>query len=145
MRARTIYEPYAWGIFHGLKHFETVPHPCHIRGTIAIHAAKSTPAHASIQFFKSLLEQTDDLTKIKMFSPEWVKSLPYGAVLGTVEIINCVPAESIRDGLPKLERVFGDFSDGRYALVLADPVPLERPVPAKGQQGWWNWEKNKSE
>lgn len=145
MHARTIYEPYAWAIFHGLKHFETIPHPCHIRGTIAIHAAKSVPARASLVFFQSLLQETNDLTLFNKYSPDWLQNLPRGMVLGIVEIMGCIPVESIRDGLPKLERAFGNYADGRYALVLANPILLERPVQAKGQQGWWSWEENKSD
>ena len=140
MKTRTIYAPYAWAIFHGLKHYETVPHRCHIRGTVAIHAAKTLPAHASVEFFRSLLQETNDLTQINKYSPEWMKSLPRGVVLGTVDIIDCVPVETIRTNMPHLERAFGNYSDGRYALVLADAKPFDTPIPAKGQQGWWNWE-----
>ncbi len=65
--------------------------------------------------------------------------LPRGVVLGTVEIIGCVRVEQIRDNLTMLQRAFGDFSDGRYAAVLANPILFARPVPATGQQGWWNF------
>lgn len=37
------------------------------------------------------------------------------------------------------ERAFGDYSEGRYAWLLADVRPLRLPVPAKGQLGLWEW------
>ena len=33
------------------------------------------------------------------------------------------------------ERAFGDYAPGRYAWVLADVLPLPRPVPWRGEQG----------
>lgn len=38
------------------------------------------------------------------------------------------------------ERVFGYFAEGRYAWEKKDVKSID-PVPAKGQQGLWNWEK----
>ena len=66
--------------------------------------------------------------------------LPLGAVVGTVEIVDCVPVEEIADTLTERERALGDFSPGRFAWVLRNPVMFEKPIPARGQQGWWNWE-----
>ncbi|MDX5091627.1 hypothetical protein SD939_10455, partial [Lactobacillus crispatus] len=36
------------------------------------------------------------------------------------------------------EDSFGWFESGRYAWELADVKQID-PVPAKGQQGLWNW------
>lgn len=38
------------------------------------------------------------------------------------------------------ERVLGDYSPGRFAWVLQNPVMFDKPIPARGKQGWWNWE-----
>ena len=37
------------------------------------------------------------------------------------------------------ERILGDYSPGRFAWVLKNPVMFSEPVPASGKQGWWNW------
>ena len=66
--------------------------------------------------------------------------LIYGAVLGTVEIVDCVPVEEIVHTLSERERLLGDYSPGRFAWVLRNPVAFSAPVPAKGKQGWWNWD-----
>jgi hypothetical protein len=38
------------------------------------------------------------------------------------------------------EYKFGDFSAGRYAWDLHNPVLLPEPILAKGKQGLWTWE-----
>jgi hypothetical protein len=45
----------------------------------------------------------------------------------------------VGEGWPEAERAFGDYTPGRYAWILADVVPLEEPVPARGRQGLWEW------
>ena len=66
--------------------------------------------------------------------------LHYGAVIGTVEIVDCVPVEAVKDKLDLLDRLLGDFRPGRFAYVLKNPVKYDVPVPARGRQGWWDWE-----
>lgn len=136
MKARTIHEPYAWAIFHGLKYYETLPRRTNVRGRVAIHAAKHLPA-STVYYF--LNEIAKDTIHSGIYTPEWLYMLPRGVVLGTVEIIGCVRVEQIRDNLTMLQRAFGDFSDGRYAAILANPILFARPIPATGQQGWWNF------
>lgn len=42
--------------------------------------------------------------------------------------------------LTERERVLGDYSPGRFAWVLQNPIMFEKSIPARGKQGWWNWE-----
>ena len=63
-----------------------------------------------------------------------------GAVVGTVEIVDCLPVENIADGLTEQEKALGDYSPGRWVWVLKNPVMFRMPVYARGKQGWWNWE-----
>lgn len=39
------------------------------------------------------------------------------------------------------EQPYGDFAPGRWAWLLANVQPLTRPVPAKGRQGLWEWDR----
>ena len=39
--------------------------------------------------------------------------LHYGVVLGTVEIVDCVPVEALIGKLSERERVLGDYTPGR--------------------------------
>ena len=125
MKAITIYQPYAYAIVAGLKHYETRPRRTNIRGRIAIHAAKGGTHFVTVALDSAL--------------PESMK-LHYGAVIGTVEIVDCVPVEEIMHTLTEREQALGDYSPGRFAWVLQNPVMFDTPIPARGKQGWWNWE-----
>ena len=38
------------------------------------------------------------------------------------------------------ERAFGNWSPGRYGWILSNPILFEKPIPARGKQGIWDWE-----
>lgn len=38
------------------------------------------------------------------------------------------------------EILFGDWTPGRYAWEIVNVKLLPEPIPARGQQGLWNWE-----
>ena len=100
---------------------------------------------------------------------EPMNELPLGAVIGTAELINCwyivhnpgtnidvakhipIGAESMTTDkhapdfsdyiVPtETELLFGDWTPGRYAWELSNVKILDNPIPAKGQQGLWNWD-----
>ena len=126
MRAITIHEPYATAIVTGVKRYETRPRRTNIRGLVAIHAGLK---RTSLDFSKANI----------YLKPEY---LAYGAVVGFAEIADCVPVEEIRGNLSDVELAMGDYSPGRFAWVLKNPIMLLTIVPAKGKQGWWQWEKS---
>ncbi len=125
MKAFTIYQPYAFAVVSGLKRYETRRRRTNIRGRIAVHAAKGTPRFVTMA--------------LDMALPEHL-TLHYGAVIGTVEIVDCVPVEEIRDSLTEREKALGDYSPGRFAWVLQNPEMFDTPIPERGKQGWWNWD-----
>lgn len=143
MRAYTVYQPYAYATVAGLKQYETRPRRTNIRGRVAVHAGKKRcnkngfPARliGEIAYGKILETEYDrGIEQLKRAT-----ELVYGAVVGTVEIVDCVPVEEIMHTLNERERLLGDFSPGRFAWVLRNPIMFEKPIPARGQQGWWNW------
>lgn len=125
MKAFTVYQPYAYAIVAGLKGYETRPRRTNIRGRVAVHAGKGRFPSISMAAALALPK-----------SPV----LHHGAVLGTVEIVDCLPVEEVIHTLTAQERALGDYSPGRFAWVLKNPVMFSAPVPASGKQGWWNWE-----
>lgn len=137
MKAYTVHQPYAWATVIGLKHYETRTRRTHIRGRVAVHAAKKIDKGDRV--YTEILSSagTEELAyhACREHRPE-----EYGAVIGTVEIVDCVPVEEIVDKLTPLERALGDYSPGRFAWVLQNPIMFDKPIPARGQQGWWNWE-----
>lgn len=59
--------------------------------------------------------------------------LPLGCILGTVEIGQTVPTDSIT--VTHQERAFGDWRPLRVAIETMNPSRLEIPVPCIGRQG----------
>ena len=75
----------------------------------------------------------------------WNDDTPFGKVLAIAELVDCVEMtiERIaawRDTYGDDESALGHFEPGRYAWVLANVRRIE-PVPAKGRQRLWEWEK----
>lgn len=69
-----------------------------------------------------------------------IENLPMGCILGTVLVDGCREMDaSFLEELEPQEEAFGIYGPGRFAWFLRDPRPLDRPVPAKGAQGVWNW------
>lgn len=143
MKAFTVYQPYAFAIVAGLKGYEIRPRRTNIRGRVAVHAGKKDAL--SVIRERDAEEQREILKNIYRYfgiTDGAVKRLraEAGAVIGTVEIVDCVPIEEIVNSISPLERALGDYSPGRFAWVMKDPVRFEKPIPARGNQGWWNWE-----
>lgn len=142
MKAYTVHQPYAWATVIGLKHYETRTRRTNIRGRVAVHAAKkiSKDERVYMDILSAAGEEELAYHACRKHRPE-----EYGAVVGTVEIVDCVPVEELADKLNPLEKVLGDYSPGRFAWVLKNPVMFDTPIPARGQQGWWNWDERPAE
>lgn len=65
-------------------------------------------------------------------------------IIGKANLVNCLRIDELTASLIKKqhpdEYAFGDFTPGRYAWVMMNPVLFESPIPARGKQGLWNWE-----
>jgi hypothetical protein len=109
--ALTIRQPWASLIIEGQKNIENRSRPTEHRGLLVIHAGLATVAEA-LDRYGHLLKDPDDL--------------PGGAILGAVEITDCVENARSRWAEP-----------GYFHWRLADPRPLRRPIPAKGSLGLW--------
>lgn len=128
MKAITVIQPWGSLIITGVKHIETRSWYTDIRGRIAIHAGKNN---------EYLLHPP------KTIAPYITMNLPLGAVLGTIDLIDCVPLEKVQQEYPDLytdkERQLGDWTSGRYGFILQSSIMLPMPIPARGHQGWWEW------
>lgn len=133
MRTLSLWQPWATLVAIGAKKFETRSWPTNYRGPLAIHAAKRDLELAywfKKPCFYPVLNQAGYSTSTE---------LPLGAVLCVVDLVDCVPTESIRDRLSQEEHAFGDYTDGRYAWKLANVQVFIQPIPARGAQGIWRW------
>lgn len=132
MKALTLTQPWAQLVIEGRKVFETRSWRTAWHGRLAIHAGKGWTA--------------DDRAFARElgYDPE---ALARGAVLGEAVLIRCQGAEDLRlylrskgaRGASELE--LGDYSDGRWAWLLAHPMAYAEPIPARGALGLWDWAK----
>ncbi|MCI9234733.1 MAG: ASCH domain-containing protein [Anaerotruncus sp.] len=146
MRAITVYQPYAFEIVAGLKQYETRPRRTNIRGRVAIHAAKTDIWVERLITLKDIQEHSKMLLEYQLKQANGAVRVPsmlvFSAVIGTVEIVDCVPVEALIGKLSEREKVLGDYTPGRFAWVLKNPIMFDKAIPARGKQGWWNWDEN---
>jgi len=152
MKAITIIQPWATLLALGEKRFETRSWATRHRGQIAIHAGKKVDRRICREEpFRSVLAKHGYTAD----------NLPAGAIIAVTSLQDCyrVTRPCGEEGVVWLEAngrklawdpakleareeqeyVFGDYREGRYAWEMADVQLLERPIPAKGMQGLWNW------
>jgi len=150
MLALSFWQPWATLVIIGAKRIETRSWPTDHRGAIFVHAAgKSTRAQIELwheEPFHSVLRDAG--------IRRW-QELPLGAVLGTVELFDCLKIASDEEiraqpnpiagraaGLmaPPMEPElsFGLYEPGRYGWGLAKPNPFTTPVPHPGRQRLFN-------
>lgn len=127
----TLWQPWASLVFVECKAFET-------RGwsygsdrcgqTIGIHSAVKRPGRNEIS---GGLENLCVL----VWGADWREQIAYGVILGTVRLGTPTPTNQV--AVCEIERVAGDWSEGRYAWPLSEIDEWKETVPAKGKQGWW--------
>jgi len=136
IKGLSIRQPYATMIAARLKARETRDWATSHRGIVVIHAAKAWGR-----------EERDDLEHMMDFEP--VQALfepmlanggkpPLGVLLCRAQLVRCERAEDIRDRLSPLERAAGGYADGRFAFLMEDVRPLPKPIPLKGQLGFFD-------
>lgn len=140
MKAITIIQPWATLIALREKKFETRSWSTKHRGELAIHAGKKIDWNACRE------PEISAALARNGYGPD---NLPTGSVIAIVQLENCLKSiDTWTDGyelegrrlIYSPEYEFGDFTPGRYAWELAEVNRLPDPIPAKGQQGLWNWE-----
>lgn len=142
MKAITIWQPWAEFVATGVKHNETRSWATKYRGQIAIHAAvkpiKQVVPLLSDEAFRLMIEK---LEKASIAAGKLLTYFSYGEVIATAELVDCrLITEEYLSTLSDTEKALGDYTLGRYAWELKNIEALPEPVPAKGQQGLWNWE-----
>jgi hypothetical protein len=168
MKAITLWQPWAQLIFFQLNSFyaktitvkriETRNWKTPYRGELAIHAAKFKPLdkeiynkiRSNIRGYATKESDTElELVKERIITQLYYieNGIPenrFGSVLGTATLIDCIPIEQLygTEYDTPLERACGDWSPGRYGWILSDPILFSTPIEARGNQGFWNWERD---
>lgn len=136
MKAITLWQPWASLLAGGPKIYETRSWAAAYRGPVAIHAAR-LPVQTALQ--KTDAEKRRAIERALL--PQRLEQLPTGCILGTALLTGCRKIdEDFLHTLPEEERFLGDFTPGRFAWLFGDMHLFSVPIPARGWQGFWNWE-----
>ncbi len=139
MKAISLLQPWATLVVIGSKKYETRSWNTQYRGPLLIHASAKQPnnyqafTYKKDPFFSKFITDVNDL--------------PYGAIIGKVELIRtCHTGELLHPNMfekekeiTDQEKAFGDYTPGRYAWELANPIEFEKPIPYKGSLSIWEF------
>lgn len=115
MRAVSVRQPWASLLVDGRKSIETRTWDTSYRGKLAIHAGVTPDLNGPWAYFPS------DVI------------LPRGAVLGTVELVDCRPMT------PQDEHcACCGYKPGLYAWVISNPIAFADPIQMRGRLGLWD-------
>lgn len=133
--ASAIVTPHPKAPERGIKEYETRSWSTKLRGRILIHASRKV---VIIDPLSQLGECAD-----KLMLARGSAKLPFGAIVGSVEVVDIITSKHFHADGPKLSRSpvsefhWGDWSEGRFGWKLANPVAFDEAIPYKGQQGFW--------
>lgn len=138
MRILTVRQPWTWAIVHGGKDIENRTRNIagSYRGPVAIHAgltlaADDAPVWDMPEYVQALAKATAQ--------QQWSLD-ERGSVIGVVDLIDAHEAidKPVGQGLRAVccTSPWAQTNAGVH-LVLRNPRPLPRPIPAKGRLGLW--------
>ena len=61
-----------------------------------------------------------------------------GAIVATAVLSDCRPTEELEAEISAVERIYGNYSYGRFGWLLTNIRALPEPLPWKGKQGFFN-------
>ncbi len=161
MRAITVRQPWASLIAAGAKTIETRPRPTSYRGPVLIHAGKTWNRQDLAGVLPALVTGGPHGPRLRHSLPlgafvavanvvDCVKVYDFGRCPERpgLYIEDAMTAEGrslwlcrlrLDGGIDNLDRIeaqrpYGDYTPGRFALLLEDVTRLPEPVPAKGQR-----------
>jgi predicted transcriptional regulator len=120
MKTLSLKQPFAEMILSGKKTIEIRKWKTNFRGEFLVHA--------SLKPDKKAMEKNGFV------------DLPVGKILGKVTLINVkdyLDSEDFKNDQNK-HQASSDY--GTYGFILEDPERFEKPIPAKGQLGFWNFD-----
>lgn len=131
----TIMQPFAQLIFAGIKVHETRTWRCPndlLGQRLLIHAGAK-------RFDTDSLPSSVLSISLTAFGDR-LDDLPYGAMLGSVLVVDCKLTHRT-DPADKKDRTVGDWRRGRWAWQFSEPREFKVPRPIRGAQGIWYCER----
>jgi hypothetical protein len=116
MKAISIKQPWAWAIVHGYKPVENRTWRTTHRGELAVHASRNFDKEG----YQWLLDHAKEVG-INMLDIPTPKQFVLGAVIGTVEITDCVREST------------SPWFFGPVGFLLTNAIAFKTPIPCKGR------------
>lgn len=146
MKAISLHQPWTSAVAIGWKKHETRNRLTHVRGRIAIHAAKRRTFDQRCMWddfgmFPELVAAFDEhqfhsSTLMDGWSSRF-DQLPFGAIIATANLVDCLPTGTAKPKLSDIELVLGCYDPGRFAWKFENIQRLKEPIRFKGRQGWF--------
>jgi hypothetical protein len=135
--ALSLWQPWASLVIAGEKLVETRRWSTKHRGPLLIHAA--------LAIRRSAIPPEVERIACEVFGDRWLRVLPFGALIGQVEVLDVKPqtfgphsgelVPFVGDRrIEGRERILGDYRAGRFGWLLASPRPLQEPLKVRGRQ-----------
>jgi hypothetical protein len=124
VKALSIHQPWAWAILFAGKNVENRTWRTHHRGPLLIHAARSRASY----------DRQDAALWPRLYGvelPAW-EELTTGAIIGCVDVVDCVPVEAGGTLGARRESVWA--LEGYFGWMLANLRPFAEPVRCRGAQ-----------
>lgn len=133
--ALSILQPWAALIVAGLKNVENRTWSTSFRGRLLVHASKARKGVEHEAAACTAEEAGWHLGGIRALAGPWMsKENHHGAIIGSVEVVDCVRAG---DQLPPSK--WANPADGTWWWMLRDPRVFAEPIPWKGKLGIWQY------
>lgn len=141
MKAITVKQPWASLIVMGIKPIENRTWKTNFRGRVLIHAGKGK--QYSIHQLLSI-DQKRAFEKAVGYEYDFNKMFPKGAIIGSVEIVDCIQdsASMWAENIAINKYIDGELVDTKFMWhwVLANPIIFPVPIPAKGKLSFWEFD-----
>jgi len=122
MKALSVIMPWPWLILKHGKDVENRTWNTNYRGRILIHASKKPDPFLTEITARAISDKITSAELKELFS--WC-----GKIVGSVELVDCVKCHSSKWA-----------ENGMWHWVLKNPVLFEKPIPARGSLGLWDYE-----
>lgn len=126
MKAISLWQPWASAIALGMKTIETRGWSTKYRGPIAIHAARRWG------------REQREFAAVEHSLGRLPQRLPFGAIVAVAILDDCRPTWEMKQTVGAVERIYGDYTDGRFGWQLVNVLALPYPIPYRGAQGFFN-------
>jgi hypothetical protein len=129
MKALSIKQPWAWLIVNGYKDIENRGWYLSQKGIWPEHLPKRIYVHAG--------KTTDDDAMLALSNEgfPWMTDDQYIAVIGATLVLGCIVGEVDITGC--VEKSDSPWFVGPYGFTLANPVDYDKPIPYRGQLGFF--------